>query len=162
MSLATLTLPEFDDEMDRTRAVLAAVPKQFLDWKPAAAVRSVGWNANHLAEIVGWTADILAQDEFDLAPPGGPKYETPSLDNPQQIVQKFDAALAAARALFATASDEKLAENWTMKMGGQPLFTISKGACIRKWVLNHTIHHRAILSIYLRICGVEVTPVYDG
>ena len=161
MSIAQQTLPEFDDEMARTRKILAGVTPESMDWKPDAGMRTIGWNANHLAEIVGWTSDILEQSEFDIAPVDGPKYETPSREDPQEILAEFDAAVQSARNAFAAASDEQLAEEWTMKMGGQTLFTMNKGPCIRRWVLNHSVHHRAILSIYLRQCGVDLTPVYD-
>lgn len=162
MSLAESMLPEFDDEMARTRAVLAVIPADKMDWQAAESLRSIGWNANHLAEIVGWTHDILDQSEFDIAPVDGPAYETPAMSDPVQIVAKFDDALAAARSALINTPDEQLDEDWTMKMGGQPLFTMTKGDCIRKWVLNHTVHHRGILSVYLRMQGVEVTPVYDS
>lgn len=162
MSFAEIILPEFDDEMQRTRTVLAAIPKEHMDWQPDASMRSVGWNANHLAEIIGWTADILDQDEFDIAPVDGPRYETPNIADPVQLLAKYDSALATARRALLEASDARFAEPWTMKMSGQPLFTIAKSACIRKWVMNHSIHHRAILSVYLRMCGVDLTPVYDS
>lgn len=162
MSFGETILPEFDDEMARTRAVLATVTAESMDWKPDTAMRSIGWNVNHLAEIIAWTADILDRDEIDIAPVDGPKYETPTIDDPVQVLAKFDAAAAAARQALSAASDAKFAEAWTMKMGGQPLFTMTKGACLRRWVMNHTIHHRGILSVYLRMCGIDVTPVYDG
>lgn len=161
MSLAQRTLPEFDDEMARTRKVLAAVPRDQMDWKPNAEMRSIGWNANHIAEIVAWTSDILNKDQFDIAPVDGPKYETPTIDDPAAVLSNFDNALATARKTLSEASDDQLAEDWSLKMGGQTLSTMKKGACIRRWVLNHSIHHRAILSAYLRMCGVKITPVYD-
>lgn len=162
MTISELMLPELDEEMGRTRKVLAAVPRQHLDWKPAEVLHTIGWNANHLAEIVGWTSMILQQDVFDIAPVDGPAYKTPSIDDPAKIVASFDEGLVAARSAIAAATDAVMAESWTMKMGGQTLFTLSKGACIRTWVLNHSVHHRGILSVYLRMRGVEFTPVYDG
>jgi uncharacterized damage-inducible protein DinB len=162
MPISDLMIPELDDEMARTRVILAAVPKQYLDWQPAEAMHSIGWNANHLADIVGWTQPILEQDEFDIAPVDGPAHETPSIDDPVEILASFDANLAAARTAIAAATDQQLAADWSMKMGGQTLFTISKGDCLRRWVINHSIHHRGILSVYLRMCGVPLTPVYDS
>ncbi len=162
MTTGKLILPELDDEMARTRAILVVVPKEHLDWEPGEGLHSIGWNANHLAEIVGWTQPILNEDDFDIAPVGGTPYETPSLDDPAEILAAFDANLKAARDSIASASDELMAKDWSMSMGGQTLFTMSKGDCIRKWVLNHSVHHRGILSVYLRMRGVEFTPVYDG
>lgn len=161
MSQAATLFMDLEDEMMRTRAVLIALPRKHLNWQPGPTMKTIGWNANHISEIIGWTTDILEHSELDIAPVGGPKYETPTLDDPAQIVAKFDSGLLAARAAIAKATDETLASEWSLKMGGQVLSTMKKGACLRKWVLNHTIHHRAILSVYLRMCGVEVTPVYD-
>ena len=162
MSLAELMLPEFDREMAQTRKVLELVGKDHLNWKAFEQGHTVGWNANHVAEIPGWTALIVQQDDFDLVPPDGPKYTTPSLSDPAEIVAMFDQNCVAARAAIAETSDQTMAENWSMKSGGHTLFTITKGECLRTWVLNHTVHHRAILSIYLRMLGVALTPVYDG
>jgi uncharacterized damage-inducible protein DinB len=161
MSIAQRMLPELDDEMARTRVVLNAVPNELLNWSPVG-LRTIGWNANHLAEIIGWTAGILEQSEFDIAPVDGPKYETPSLSDAKQIVASFDDNLQSARSTLALATDNDLAQEWAMKMGGQTIFQMTKGDCIRKWVFNHTIHHRAILATYLRMNGVELTPVYDN
>lgn len=160
--ISEILFADFADEMERTRTVLAAVPQPIMDWKPGEELRSIGWNANHLAEIVGWTSDIVDQNEFDIAPPDGPPYETPSIADPAEILQKFDETLAVAKTKLEGVSDETLVEDWSMKMGGQTLFSITKGACLRKWVVNHTIHHRGILSVYLRMNGVELQPVYDG
>ncbi len=162
MKLSELMLPELDIEMARTRKILEAVSQDHLNWKAGDLLRTIGWNANHLAEIVGWTPMILAHDEFDMNPVGGTPYETPSIDDPAKIVAAFEEGLKAARLAISEATDERFAENWSMKNGGQTLFTMAKGDCVRTWVLNHSVHHRGILSVYLRMCGVELTPVYDG
>lgn len=162
MTIAKLLLPELEVEAARTRRVLAAVPADKLDWSPGHELHTIGWNANHLADILDWVGVIVNQSEFDIAPPDGPPHETPSLATPAEILASYDSNLVAAKNAIGGASDEILAEPWTMRMRGQELFTISKGECLRTWVLNHTVHHRAILSVYLRMAGVELTPVYDG
>lgn len=161
MTLAALMLPEFDDEMARTRRMLAALPADRMAWKPHEALHTIGWNANHIVEIVGWTQVIISESEFDMAPVGGRKYETPDIQDPAVLLGQFDENVVAARASIAGATDAVLAQPWSLKSGGETLFTISKGACLRTWVFNHTVHHRAILSAGLRMCGVNVAGAYD-
>ena len=161
-SIAAVLLPDFDREMTRTRTLLAAVPADKLDWAAADELRTIGWNANHIADLIGWTQPVILSSEFDMAPPDGPKYETPTLSDPAEILAAFDRHVAAARQAIAGASDDTFHEPWTLKSGGEALFTISKLECLQTWVLHHTVHHRGILSVYLRMAGVEVTPVYDG
>lgn len=162
MSLAEIMLPEFDRETARTRNLLAALPADKMSWQAHENLHTLGWNANHLVDILAWTPQIVNHSEFDMAPVDGPKYETPSIDDPATLLDNFDKNIAAAREAIAGASDETLSEPWSLMTGGQTLFTISKGECLRTWVLNHCVHHRAILSVGLRMAGVEVTPVYDG
>lgn len=162
MRLAEIMLPEFDREMARTRRTLAAVPADRMLWKAHESLHTIGWNANHLADLIGWTPVITTADEFDVAPVEGPQPVPLSLDDPAALLAEFDKNVVAARAAIAAVSDETLAEPWLLKSGGQVLFTISKGECLRTWVLNHTVHHRAILSVCLRMAGVAVTPPYDA
>ncbi len=88
--------------------------------------------------------------------------QVPSESDPVELLKQFDANLTSARASLANCSDAVMAEMWSLKSGGQALFTIPKSECLRTWVLNHCVHHRGILSVYLRMCGVDLTPVYDG
>ncbi|TWU26758.1 DinB family protein [Novipirellula galeiformis] len=160
MTIAELMLPELEREMAQTRKVLEKVPADQLEWKANETLHTLGWNANHLAEIVGWTKFIIDEDVFNLAPTDGPAYQTPSLDDPAKILAAFDENLLSARAALAGTSDETMAKLWTMKAGEQTLMTLSKGECLRTWVLNHTVHHRGILSVYLRMLGVDDACVY--
>ncbi len=160
MTIAELMLPELEREMAQTRKVLEKVPADQLEWKANETLHTLGWNANHLAEIVGWTKFIIDEDVFNLAPTDGPAYQTPSLDDPAKILEAFDENLLSARAALAGTSDETMAKLWTMKAGEQTLMTLSKGECLRTWVLNHTVHHRGILSVYLRMLGVDDACVY--
>lgn len=157
-----IAIAEFDDEMARTRLVLAAIPVDKLDWKAGEGLQTIRWNAAHLLEIAQWTTGILVSEEFDFAPVGGPAPVAVKVESIEQLLADYDQAVAQARSGLLAATASQLAENWTLKMGGQPLFTMPKGPCIRKWVINHAIHHRGILSVYLRLAGVALTPVYDG
>lgn len=162
MRLAEIMLPEFDREMARTRKTLAALPADRMEWQAQEAVHTIGWTANHLVDLIGWTPSIIGASEFDVAPVDGPAPKPLSISDPALLLAEFDKNVAAARESLVGVSDETLAEPWSLKAGGQALFTISKGECVRTWVLNHAVHHRAILSVYLRMAGVAVTPPYDG
>ncbi|MEZ6094402.1 MAG: DinB family protein [Pirellulaceae bacterium] len=161
VTMSEVLLPEFDREMARTRKVLAKVPADKMGWTAGDGLRTIGWNANHIADLVGWTRPVIDNSEFDIDPIDGSKVEVLDLSNPDEILKSFDQAVADARDAIGKVSDQKLAEPWSLKAQGQIMFTISKGECIRTWILNHAVHHRAILSIYLRLAGVELTPPYD-
>lgn len=160
MTIAELMLPELDREMAQTRKVLKKVPADKLEWKANEKLHTLGWNANHLAEIVGWTKFIVDENVFNVAPTDGPAYQTPALDDPAKILAAFDENVRSARAAIARTSDETMDKLWMMKAGEQILMTLSKGQCLRTWVLNRSVHHRGILSVYLRMLGVEDVRVY--
>ncbi len=162
MSLAEQMIPEFDAEMARTRKLLEIIPADKMQWQAADDLHTISWNANHLVNIVAWTPMIINQPDFDMAPPDGPAEQVPNESDPAKLLEQFDTNVNSARESLAGCSDTVMAEMWSLKSGGQILFTIPKSECLRTWVLNHSVHHRAILSVYLRICGVELTPVYDG
>ncbi len=153
MTIAERMIPELDREMAHTRRILQMVPADKLAWKADEKSNTLGWNANHLAEIAGWTKFIIDEDVFNIAPPDGPKYEAPSLDDPAEIVSSFDQNVASARAAIEGVSDETMDKLWTMKAGDQTLMTLSKGECLRTWVLNHTVHHRGILFAMKALAG---------
>jgi uncharacterized damage-inducible protein DinB len=161
MTLAKIMLPEFDREMARTRRILSHLSGDLMKSKPHEKLHTIGWNANHIVDIVGWTPMIIANPEFDMAPIDGPAHETPNIQDVNELLAKFDENVMNARRALESTSDETMAELWSLKAGGQILFTISKEECLRTWVLNHIIHHRAILSVGLRILGVDVVPAYD-
>ena len=160
MSLAEMLLPEFDQEMARTRKVLERVPEDKLNWKAHPKSNTIGWNANHLAEIPGWAVGALTTSSLDIAPPGGPRYESPRLTRRAEIVDLFDRNVAAARKALASMPDEQLTQSWSLLQGGKPMFTMPRLAVIRGFILNHTIHHRAILCVYLRLNNIPVPAIY--
>lgn len=97
---------------------------------------------------------------WDLSPPGGEPYRTPSLSSRQAILESFDKNVAAARRALASARDEDMPVDWSLVMGGKVLFTMPRMAVIRSFVLNHTIHHRAILLVYLRLNNIPIPGMY--
>lgn len=152
---------EFPDEAAMTRRLLERIPDDKLDWKAGERVQSIGWNANHLVEIVTWVPGIIGQSEWDIAPAGGEPYAAPTITQASGLLAAFDENVQGAIASLKGVPDEVMHEPWSLKMGGQVLFTMNKGDCIRKWVFSHTAHHRGILSAYLRIAGLEFPSVYE-
>jgi uncharacterized damage-inducible protein DinB len=153
-------LAEFEHEVARTREVLLLVPDELLDWKAREGMQTIGWNANHLAEIADWIAGVLALDMWDIAPPGEEEYVPPRLTSMSEIVETFDSNVERARAAFANAKDETIDEPWTLARAGSSLFTMPRNSVLRSFGLSHMVHHRAILRVYLRLNGVEVPEAY--
>ena len=160
MAIAESILPEFDVEMAGTRNTLARVPTDKLDWKAHEKSNSIGWVACHLAEIVGWVEGTLTQDSWDINPPDGEPYRGVQLDSSEEILALFDNNVKTARERISATPDEEFAKSWSLLSAGDPLITMPKLGVIRTWVLNHSIHHRGILCVYLRLQGIPVPALY--
>ena len=157
---ADAILPEFDHETANTRKVLERVPEDKLDWRPHPKANTIGWNANHLAEILGWVEGTLTSLTWDPAPAEGERYQAPRLTTRQTILDLFDRNVAAARKAIAAVVDDEVGKSWSLLWTGKPLLTMPRSAMIRSLVLNHLIHHRAILCVYLRLNDVPVPVLY--
>ena len=160
MSYAEAHLPEFDQEMASTRKVLERIPDDKLDWRAHPKSNTMGWNANHLADLPGWGVSILTQPGFDFAPPGGQRYQTPTLKTTKEIVALFDRNVANARKALAAVKDESVNDMWTLRGGERVIFTMPRAAVYRSFLMNHIIHHRAILCVYLRLNDIPVPGLY--
>jgi uncharacterized damage-inducible protein DinB len=160
MTYAETFLPEFDQEMAKTRKALEAVPEDKLDWRPHPKSNTIGWNANHLADLPAWGVSTLTQPQFDFAPIGGQRYELPKLRTRKEILDLFDRNIAAVRKALTEIKDEEMSKTWTLLAGGKTIFAMPRAAVMRSFVMNHLIHHRAILCVYLRLNDVPVPGMY--
>jgi len=161
MLISELMATELTSEMAMTRSLLARITEEKLEWQPAGDLHSIAWNASHLVEIVGWAPGILAQSEWDIAPVGGEAYVAPAVTETRQLLEVFDEHGKKAISALQGVPDSVMDEPWSLKMGGQVIFTMNKGDCIRKWVFSHSAHHRGILSVYLRMAGVQFPSIYE-
>jgi uncharacterized damage-inducible protein DinB len=159
MAIKDALLPEFDHEMATTRALLERVPVD-ADWKPHAKSMTLGRLSAHVSEIPGWGTTTLTSTELDFNPPGGSPYVSPTYDTTAALVQAFDDNVAAARSAIAAASDADMMVPWTLKNGGQTVLTMPRVAVLRSFVMNHLIHHRAQLGVYLRLKDVPLPSTY--
>ena len=156
MPLADALVPEFDHEMVTTRKLLERVPEDRFDWKPHAKSMTLGGLATHVANIVWWGEVTLDKPEFNaegqqVAAPAGSRAE---------LLETFDKNVRTTRASLAAKSDAELMAPWSLKNGKQTFFTMPKAAVWRSFVMNHLVHHRAQLSVYLRMHDVPLPAMY--
>jgi len=156
MPLAQMLLPEYDQEMASTRKLLQVVPDDKLDYKPHEKSMTLGRLASHVGEMPGWIAMTLTTERLDLTP-GHKPYMASSRED---LLATFDKQVAEARALLAAASDDDLAKTWSLTFAGQPVFSMPRAAVVRTSGMNHMIHHRAQLGVYLRLNNVEIPGMY--
>jgi uncharacterized damage-inducible protein DinB len=159
-TIAEMLLPEFDAEMASTRRVLAVVPEEKFDWQPHAKSFTMGRLAGHVAEIPSWVSRALLDDRFEVAP----EAPTPNArfipTSHAQLMERFEACVTRAREDLSVAKDQALEETWVMTKRGQEMMRMPRRSVIRTWALNHGIHHRAQLGVYLRLNDVKVPGVY--
>jgi uncharacterized damage-inducible protein DinB len=160
MSLTASMLPEFDHEAANTRRVLERVPGDRMSWRPHPKSWTMGQLASHVANLPTWTAMSIQQDSLDINPPGSPPPRTVQAASTAALLETFDANVTAARAALSGASDATLLSPWTLMSGGTPVFTMPKVSVVRSFVMNHLIHHRAQLCVYLRLNDIPVPGLY--
>lgn len=160
MSISQGLLPEFDQEMASTRKTLERIPEDKLTWKPHEKSMALGRLAGHIAELAGWAVDVMNKEEFDFRPAGAPPMQPLIATSQKQVLEAFDKMVPAARAAIAGASDDQFMKSWSLKSAGQTIFTMPRIVCIRSFVMNHVIHHRAQLGVYLRLNNIPVPSVY--
>jgi uncharacterized damage-inducible protein DinB len=160
MTLSELFLPEFDSEMKGTRRTLERVPESKFAWKPHEKSGTMGWLAGHLANLPSWATLTVNQDSIDLMPGGKPLPTAQVPTTTAELLALFDSKSAEGRAAIAGASDEALRKPWTLYKAGTQLLVMPKFVVLRSFVLNHMIHHRAQLGVYLRLNNLPVPSIY--
>jgi uncharacterized damage-inducible protein DinB len=156
MSLSQALLPEFDLEMANTRRALERIPTDKLGWTPHAKSYTMGKLATHLATLPGWTNVTLGTDGLDLSLP----FEAPKPATTEELLAVFDQQVTDARTALAGASDETFFQTWSLRNGEHVIFSLPKIAVMRGFVLNHIIHHRGQLTVYLRLNDIPVPSIY--
>ena len=154
MSIAETLFSEFEQEMKTTRRMLERVPTDKGQWKPHEKSFSLG----HLAQLVswmpGWITNTLTSDSLDIGGQSGYSYE-----KTETILDVFDRNVREAREAIAAATDAEMAMPWSLKMGEKVLMTSPRGVTARQH-LNHLVHHRGQLSVYLRLLDIPVPSIY--
>jgi uncharacterized damage-inducible protein DinB len=157
MAIKESLLPEFDNEMSTTRKLLERIPFGDAEWKPHTKSFSMFDLAGHIINIPTWADIALNSSSLDMGTEPPPQ---PAFTSTEEIVAAFDKNVASARAVISSKSDPEMLESWTLKKEGKDLLTLPKVAVVRGFVLNHIIHHRGQLSVYLRLKDVALPSIY--
>ncbi len=155
--LASAFLGELENEAKVTRQLLERVPAEKFDWKPHEKSMTFGRLAVHCAEMFGWTKETLKSDVLDFATMDFTPYEPKTNE---ELLAFFDEHIANAQIILGETSDETFMTDWTMRNGDQVYMTMPKVAVMRTFVMNHIIHHRGQLSVYLRLNDIPVPSIY--
>lgn len=145
---------DFEEEMLPTRAVIGRVPSEHADWKPHPKSFAAGHLAQLVSWIPGWVTNIATESTLDLM--AAPKY---SFEKTETLLSGFDQNVREARAALLALADERLDDDWSLTAGEKVLFTNKRGAALRQ-TLRHLVHHRAQLTVYLRLLDVPVPCTY--
>lgn len=152
-------IPEFDHEMGTTRRVLERVPEAEFEWKPHEKSMTLGQLARHIANLPSWCRMILEGTSYDLSAPGNER-RTEAPASRAALIKEFDDKVSAARGILVKMTDPELMVYWTLKNGDHEVFTMPRISVVRGFFLNHSIHHRGQLTVYLRLKNVPLPPIY--
>ncbi len=160
MSKAQAMLEQFKQEAAGTRKALERIPFDKAEWAPHEKSMTLGRLAAHITEMHAWGASILTSDEFDMAPPDGEPFKSPVYESTDDLLAGFDEGVSAVEAALPDVTDEQWMEHWSLKSGGEEILGGPRGPLFGNLVINHVIHHRGQLSVYLRLCYVPVPGMY--
>ena len=156
MPFSEVLLPEFDEEIKNTRKLLACVPDGKMDYQPHQKSMTMGRLASHVATLPTWTEYTLDLEELDLQP----DFKQQVAGSREELLEMFDKGSAAAREKIAAASDEEWQKTWTFKFDGKTIWAMPRAMVMRGVIMNHLIHHRAQLGVFLRLNDVPIPGMY--
>jgi len=157
MSISQLLLSEFDEEMKKTRQILERVPEDKKDFAPHPKSMKLDRLAPHIAQLAGFGVSVLTTPELDFA---SGTYKPLPFESPAQLVRALDEGAAKVRAALLNTPDEAWQQNWKLSFQGKTIFEGSRFLAYRAMFLNHLVHHRAQLGVYLRLNEKPVPATY--
>jgi uncharacterized damage-inducible protein DinB len=157
MSISDLLLLEFDAEAKTTRTMLERVPEDNKDFVPHPRSMPLSKLAPHVAELAGFGVTVLTTPEHDFSKGSSKRVAFESAD---QLVRVFDEGAAKVRAAIKDTPDAAWTENWKLSFQGTPIFNGPRFMAYRQMFLNHLVHHRAQLGVYLRLNDKPLPATY--
>ena len=156
MKIADTILPEVDIEFTNLRVAVSRAPEDQLDWRPHERSWTLRELLTHLVNLPNWGTMTLEQDHYDL----DPSYREEPVASLEEALQRLDEGFGSMRTALAAASDDAMVAPWAFKKDGEVLFEMPRMAVLRSMILNHMVHHRGQLTVYLRQVGAKVPSIY--
>jgi uncharacterized damage-inducible protein DinB len=156
MPFSQTLLPEFDEEMKNTRSLLACVPDGNFEYQPHQKSMTLGRLASHVAEMPSWAVFTLDREVLDLPPDTKPRIA----GSRAELLEMFDKSVPEAREKIAAATDEEWKKTWTLIYAGKPVISLPRSTVMRSMVMNHLVHHRAQLGVFLRLNDIMFPGMY--
>ncbi|MDX5347243.1 MAG: DinB family protein [Hymenobacteraceae bacterium] len=156
MSVMDLLAKELEQEAQTTRKMLERIPDNKYDWQPHEKNMTIRQLASHIAELPSWVEMTFNTSELDFA---ANPYTLPQINNTAELLAYFEKNLESGKAAFATAREEQLSDEWTLREGETVYMKSSKYHVLRM-SLSQIIHHRAQLGVYLRLLNIPVPGSY--
>lgn len=156
MAINTGLLNELQNEAATTRKVLERIPADKFDWKPHEKSMTMQSLAAHVANMFAWFTPTLEADELDFSK----GYTEPKPATTEELVALFDENVAAATASLQGVDDATFMKNWTLRNGEEIYLQMPKIGVVRAMIMNHIVHHRGQLSVYLRLNDIPVPALY--
>lgn len=161
MTIAEKLLPEFDEEFANARKFLALIPDDRLMWKPHDKSMELGRLAWHVADFPEWCVATFMQDTLTMGQEDAEKAAHGWRGKSRaELLARFDAELAKARVALAATSDAEMAQPWRLEWNGRTIIDEPREDVYRKWTINHMVHHRAQLGVYLRLLDIRIPGCY--
>lgn len=158
MSVKTAFIAELKYESSLTKKMLERVSFDKKDWKPHEKSMTLGRLASHVAQVTNWASTIIHIDDFDFMKDYD--FNPRNAESTSELLEIFQTNLDEAISDLENVNEDDLSKNWTVRRGEQVMFNTPKKVAIRGWALNHMVHHRGQLSVYLRLLNVPVPGMY--
>jgi len=152
-------LAELERETDRSRRALEKVPDNQHDWKPHEKSMNFGYLANMVATIPTWLAMIITKDELDVAPKSGPTQKPQKLQTSAEYLEALASSFKQANEALRATTEAHLKTRWHLLAGGQVVMEMPRQEMLRD-TINHWVHHRGQMTVYLRLMGAPVPALY--
>jgi uncharacterized damage-inducible protein DinB len=160
MKLTELFLADLEREIAGTRSALERVPEGHNDWKPHEKSMPLGYLANLVATMPGWIAMMINQDELDMRPKDGNKYQPKQATTKEELLKAFEGSVAEGRKALQSTNDDHLMTPWRFKVAGKIVTEQPRHIMLRDAVFSHLAHHRGQLTVYLRLNSASVPAIY--